>query len=355
MDRSDHLRVLYEQPGLPIFQNRVYETLSEAQSCPRGDIKLVENQRTGLVYNTEFRSDLMVYDARYQNEQAVSPSFQRHLESVSQVLERSIGRNGIVEIGCGKGYFLEMLLAKGFDLTGFDPAYEGDNPRVRTQYFEPGVGLTGNSLVLRHVLEHVQNPFGFLQQLKNTNGGSGRIYIEVPCFDWICQRRAWFDIFYEHVNYFRLSDFKRMFGQIIESGRLFGDQYIYVVAELASLKEPVLDPRESVVFPTDFVHTLSKWAELDGRARTVWGGSSKGVVFALLQARAGGAITTMIDINPVKQNKYLPITGLRVESPKKALEHVPTGSTIYVMNSNYLSEIKEMSNNSYMYITVDHD
>lgn len=80
-----------------------------------------------LIYNAAFRPELMKYDAHYQNEQAVSPSFRVHLESISKIIDRNMGRDSIVE---GKGYFLEMLLAKGFDITGFDPTYEGNNPRV---------------------------------------------------------------------------------------------------------------------------------------------------------------------------------------------------------------------------------
>ena len=42
------------------------------------------------------------------------------------------------------------------------------------------------------------------------------------------------------MNYFRLSDFTRMFGNVIESGRLFGGQYLYVLADLATLRDPEL-------------------------------------------------------------------------------------------------------------------
>jgi hypothetical protein len=299
-------------------------------------MQLVEDQRTGLVYNAAFRPELMVYDAYYQNEQALSPLFQEHLESVSSIIDRCMERDSLVEVGCGKGFFLEMLLAKGFDVTGFDPTYEGNNPRVIKHYFEPRVGVKANGLMLRHVLEHIQNPFNFLLQLKEANGGSGKIYIEVPCFDWICEHRAWFDIFYEHVNYFRISDFYRMFGTVIESGRLFGGQYLFVVAELSTLSKPEINFKDCVIFPKDFTHNLG-----EPRLAAIWGGASKGVIFALLKARAGQPISIVIDINPAKQGKYLPSTGLLVQSPSEALAILPKGSTIYVMNSNYLEEIKK--------------
>jgi hypothetical protein len=44
--------------------------------------------------------------------------------------------------------------------------------------------------------------------------------------------QSWFDLFYEHVNYFRLDDLRRMFGTVHEAGHLFGGQYLYIVADL---------------------------------------------------------------------------------------------------------------------------
>jgi len=68
-------RLLYKQVGFPIFQNRMYETWKEAIDCPKGEILIVEDLNTGLVYNAAFDHHLMEYDEHYQNEQAVSPLF----------------------------------------------------------------------------------------------------------------------------------------------------------------------------------------------------------------------------------------------------------------------------------------
>ena len=334
-----------------MFQNRMYDTAAEARSCPKGDVVLVEDPRTGLVYNEAFRAELMTYDAHYQNEQGVSPLFQKHLAAVAAIVERQLGRRSLVEVGCGKGLFLEKLLELGFDITGFDPTYEGTSPRVRREYFAPGTGITARGLVLRHVLEHVEDPVRFLGQLRDANGGGGRIYVEVPCFDWICRHRAWFDVFYEHVNYFRLSDFERMFARVLESGRLFGEQYLYVVAELASLRTPVIDLSDRADVPADFAAAASAVDAQRGAA--IWGGASKGVIFALLCERAGHPVDVVIDINPAKQGKYLPGTGLLVESPEAALRKLPRGAPVYVMNSNYLEEIRALSGNQFDYLVVD--
>lgn len=341
---------LYVQNNFPVFQNKVYDTFEEAVDCTKGDIKLVEDEISGLVYNAAFQPELMNYDNNYNNEQSNSPFFQGHLNDVIDIIEKLIGKEKLVEVGCGKGFFLELLLEQGFDVTGFDPTYEGNNPRVHRKYFEPGLIDNSNGLILRHVLEHIPNPYDFLVQLAEANGYEGKIYIEVPCFDWICENRVWFDIFYEHVNYFRLTDFDRIFGKVIESGRIFGGQYLYVVAELSSIRKPVMDRNDRVVFPDDFLRGIISGSP-KGSETVIWGGASKGVIFSLLKIRAGYSVDIVIDINHAKQGKYLAASGIRISSPELALCQLPKTSTIHVMNSNYLPEIIEMSNNNFTYKT----
>lgn len=346
-------RILYEALNFPLFQNRVYDTYEESVKCSQGSIHIIEDEESGLIYNASFDPGLMIYDKNYNNEQGLSPSFRSHLESVITIIGRNQGRHDLVEIGCGKGLFVEMLLADGFDVVGFDPSYEGDNPRIMKEYFKASIFKKSKGLILRHVLEHVPNPFEFLRQLRDANGGNGLIYIEVPCFDWICKTRSWFDIFYEHVNYFRMCDFFNMFGQIIESGRFFGNQYIYIVADLATLTEPIYKKENAILFPDDFLASLESAEQNTTEPTIVWGGGSKGVIFSLLRSRNGSPVSAVVDVNPAKQGRFLPVTGLNVLSPSELLSRFTAGSTVYIMNSNYSEEIKEMSRFQYNYVEVD--
>jgi len=340
---TDSLRTLYTQDALPVFQNRMYGSREEGRDCPRGDMRLVEDMATGLVRNAAFRPGVMDYDAAYQNEQGVSTLFRAHLASVANLVEATMGRAGLVEVGCGKGTFLELLLARGVDVVGYDPTYEGSNPLVERVYFTEDLGIAGEGLILRHVLEHIPDPVAFLHRLAAANGHRGLIYIEVPCLDWICDNRAWFDIFYEHVNYFRLTDFDRIFGRIIHSARAFGGQYLTVVADLATLRAPRRDPDDAVSFPTDMTDRLRMESAVDQGPVVVWGGASKGVIFSLLRERAGFPVDRVIDINPAKQGRYLPATGLRVQSPAEGLNNLPPRTRIFVMNPNYLAEVRALA------------
>jgi hypothetical protein len=340
-------RILYEQSDFPIFQNRMYETADAARACPRGDISIVQDMATGLIFNAAFNPDLMIYDAAYQNEQGHSPSFRTHLEAVANIIEQTLGGQGLVEVGCGKAFFLEFLQARGCSITGFDPTYEGSNPDIERRYFDQGVAVNASGLILRHVLEHVQDPFTFLCGLRDANRG-GLIYIEVPCLDWILRRRAWFDVFYEHVNYFRLSDFHRMFDRVVASGRFFGGQYLYVVADLATLRLPVANPNDTVFFPSDFLDAASAATRSSaGGFEAVWGAASKGVIYALLRERFDNPASLLIDINPAKAGRFVPGTGLRVLSPEEGLPLLQPKATIHVMNSNYMEEIRQMTGNRF--------
>lgn len=347
---------IYEIEELPVFQNRMYDSEQEAIDCPKGNVRLIEDPYTGFIYNQLFDPKLVNYDQSYQNEQGVSALFKEHLNQASLIIEEAIGRQNLIEVGCGKGLFLEILQKKGFEIIGFDPTYEGSNTSIERKYFTCDTGINAKGLILRHVLEHIQNPIDFLFQLKNANNGSGKIYIEVPCFDWICERKAWFDIFYEHVNYFRLSDFYRLFDNVFSSGHLFGGQYIYVVADLSTLRVPERSNSDCVRLPLDFTKSLTRYLVIKSEGKVgIWGGASKGVIFSLLMSRYGNPVDFVFDINPAKQGKYLPATGLKVESPQKIFDLLAKESLLYVMNSNYLEEIKEMSQHSYNYLRIDHD
>jgi SAM-dependent methyltransferase len=346
---------LFRAEGLPVLQNRVYDRREDALAATRGDVVLVQDAATGLVHNRAFDPALIVYDRDYQNEQACSPVFRAHLEQVLAVVRPFFSGRRVLEIGCGKGSFLELLRENGFAATGVDPAYEGNSPHVVKAAFTPELNLRGDGIVLRHVLEHIPDPASFLASIASANGGEGQVYIEVPCFDWIRERRAWFDIFYEHVNYFRLPDFQRMFGTILASGHLFGGQYMYVVAELDSLRTPTASADDQISMPADFlagVQSALARARAHAGPRTVWGGSSKGVIFAGRLAGHGIHLDAAIDINPAKQGKYLPATGLPVLSPEQAMDRLERGSLVFVMNPNYFDEIVRQSQRRFDYQEV---
>jgi hypothetical protein len=336
-------RILFEKKGYPVLQNRVYDSPAEAMACSVGDILLVQNETTGLVYNKAFVPDRVVYDKNYNNEQSISQVFQSHLQSVCEIVEEYLGTSNLIEIGCGKGSFLQMLRKRGADIRGFDPTYEGHSTNITPSYYdERNVAGVVSGFVLRHVLEHIPNPIAFLENLRSLNQGSGLVYIEVPCMDWICARRSWQDVFYEHVNYFRSIDFERMFTKVMISGHIFDGQYIYVIADLKDLVVPSAGSCDHLSLPNDFFDSLTMLDLDNTRDICIWGAASKGVIFSIFAESQGISISTAIDINPAKQGKYMPVTGIPIVSPSRAFEEISAGTQVIIMNPNYENEIRDV-------------
>lgn len=71
--------------------------------------------------------------------------------------------------------------------------------------------------------------------------------------------------------------------------------------------------------------------------------------------RAGAKIDIVVDINPAKQDKHLAATGLQVRSPAEAMCRLTPGADLFVMNSNYLNEIQELTAHQFNYHLVEHE
>lgn len=141
----------------------------------------------------------------------------------------------------------------------------------------------------------------------------------------------------------------------IKKGRFFGNQYLYVVSDLTSLHAPVFDQSAAVDFPSDFLKGLDL-KDKSGHNRThvcVWGGASKRRHFLFAAQTCRPTSRHRRRCEPSQARKVLPATGLKVVSPEMGLADLPGNSLIYVMNSNYLQEIKEMSHNKFHYIGID--
>ena len=71
------LNEIFRVENLPVFQNKMFSERVDAINCTKGDVVLVQNTDTGLIYNAAFNQSLMQYEDDYQNEQAHSAVFLR--------------------------------------------------------------------------------------------------------------------------------------------------------------------------------------------------------------------------------------------------------------------------------------
>ncbi|PLX66991.1 MAG: hypothetical protein C0603_09995 [Denitrovibrio sp.] len=153
--RNDKLDTLYEAERVPIMQNLLYPSYEEAKEIKTADIVLTQCRTCGFVFNSTFIPDMIQYDQSYDNEQGHSSFFSHHVDSVIDIITTNFSFDAtIVEIGTGKGDFFEKLLLQGFNnIHGFDPAYEGNNPKITKEYFNINhKDIDADLIILRHTL-----------------------------------------------------------------------------------------------------------------------------------------------------------------------------------------------------------
>ena len=346
-DPDEEYEILFSQKDVPVFQNKVYQTIEEAWHTEKNDVMLVQSKNSGFIYNRTFDQANMNYDSNYNNEQANSDVFRNHLNNVLKLLlEYGINDKKVVEVGCGKAVFFEKMQALGVNCLGFDPAYEGDNVNIIKDYYsEKYNSIFADVVVMRHTLEHISSPFSFLHTIARANNYKGKIFIEVPTFDWIYQKQAFWDVFYEHCNYFTEESLSSMFDDAI-TGNFFGGQYIYIWADLGKLKPTINRPSATITkFSNLFEEKFNYYKKFleESRSVAIWGAGAKGSTFVNLLDKNAARVRYVIDINAVKQNKYMAGTAHHIYSP--TILDIDPVEHIIVMNENYREEIERSITN----------
>lgn len=87
----------------------------------------------------------------------------------------------------------------------------------------------------------------------------------------------------------------------------------------------------------------------DGKRTVLWGAGSKGVTF-LNSFAIKNQVAYIIDINPLKQGKYVSGTGQRIMKPEFLSDYMP--DVIIVMNFIYSREIKQFLDNMNLAVEI---
>lgn len=114
---------------VPVFQNMKYKDKIGAINAKCGNLDIKICNICGMAHNFAFDSSLVLYGESYENSQFFSGEYMNYIDEIIDILinKYKIKNTNIVEIGCGNGRFLSMLVEKsksrGF---GFDPSFNKD-------------------------------------------------------------------------------------------------------------------------------------------------------------------------------------------------------------------------------------
>src|SRR5882762_3054997 len=360
-------REFLRRSHVPVHQNLVIASHEEAVRMTRGELALAVCPACGFVFNSEFDASKLAYGADYDNTQSHSPYFGKYLTELAEhlVQERNVRNSRIVEVGCGTGAFLRLLVENstfGNTGVGFDPSYIGEasdlRGRIRFErrfYDETCTSVLADVVICRHVIEHVPQPRELLSTVRRSLqcANSPRIYFETPCVEWILRNRVIWDLFYEHCSLFTSASlrvaFERSGFRVRDIRHVFGGQYLWLEAGLAGDMPVVADagdiPLLAQQFAAEEVRLAEAWRARIGALRqqgkvAIWGAGAKGATLAYLVDSQREIVDCLIDVNPKKQGKYVagtghPIVGVDALAGRGV-------KTAVVMNPNYRVEIEDL-------------
>lgn len=362
-------QVFLARDGVPVHQHQTLADADAVQRAAVGSLRMVACNHCGFTFNGAFDASLLSYDESYDNTQNCSSHFDAYQDALIDDIVARCGLQGatIVEIGCGKGHFLKKLVEKagaGSRGIGFDPTYVGPDTalegrlRFERSFYGPN-SLTApvDVVICRHVIEHISDPAQFLRTIRTTldQSPNALVIFETPCVAWILRHQVVWDFFYEHCSLFTAESLGWVFSQTgftVETVKhVFGDQYLWLEARVSQEAHDADVPdaaelnaladayREAEADLRTRLHaTVKTLAEQGGVA--LWGAGAKGVTLANLIDRDGSLIRYLVDLNPVKQGRYIPGSGHQIVSPAH-LADAPVRHAL-LMNPNYRAEVESL-------------
>lgn len=363
---SDNVDLIFEIDAIPLSSLILMDNRDEALEFPRGALSLAVCRNCAFIFNASFRPEVVDYTLPYESSQDFSPRF-RHFKQ--ELVEHLVGTydledKDVLEIGCGDASFLEALCMRGGSRgLGIDPNYDPsrlapDTPvsGIKDFYDERYAARTGDLICCRHTLEHIQpvgDFVGLTRQSASRNPDSV-VFFEIPDTDRILDEGAFWDVYYEHCSYFTETSLANLFRsqgfEVLKLTKGYDDQYLLIDAKLGEPSHEFQNAdvsailKRSETFSATVSNEIERWrnvlAEADsaGRQVVLWGASSKAVAF-LAAVDSAGHVSTAVDINPFKQDKYLPGSGVHVVAPEALVGIQP--NDVIVMNPIYVDEIKQ--------------
>jgi len=304
----------------------------------------------GFVQLPEVSSRALLFPTDYSYHSSYSSSWLMHCETYVKKMVKRFGlseKDFVIEVASNDGYLLQYFRGSDVRVLGIEPAAEVAKVAVQERGIPTIVDFFGKSsaetllltyqkptlMIANNVLAHVPDVHDFISGFSVLIADDGIITFEFPHLLNLILLNQFDTIYHEHYSYLSLTALKPIFEshglRIFDVENLSthgGSLRVYVCKERASWVEDIsvqkcldsetpLDPRlehvsRSVQTRTrkvkqDLLDEVSK-AKGAGLRVAAYGAAAKGNTLLNFVGIKADVIDYVIDLNPRKQNTYLP-------------------------------------------------
>jgi len=361
----------FELPEVPTQAGMLWKSQDEALHAPTGRIKLAFCHDCGFIGNLHFEPEKIKYDQDYSFSLFFSPTFREFLTSVANrlVSQYDITNKTVLEIACGEGDFLRLLCGAGGNQgIGIDPITTTHTEQVgknqisfiKDLYTEKYADLAPDLICCRQALDQLPDPKAMLKIIRENIGDrlNTIVYVEVPNATGIFENMLIRNIMYEKSSWFTTNSLVSLFEssgfKVLSVAPCFDDDQ-YIGIEAMPVNEIELGKRFDSQAHAEFSRAVDDFGKRheqkvdewrrqllqlkrNGQKILAWGSGAGGInFFSTLGIQ--DEIPYLIDINPKRQGKFMPITGQPVMPAEFVKEYKP--DTLVITNSTYEKEIKQ--------------
>lgn len=363
---------VFKKKGQPRYALQRHTDRQSALKCKKENVHFVYCINCQFAYNKDFDPSKMNYKEDIDASRRYSKYFNDYLVSVCKQINEVFSVRGkrVVEVGCGDGQFLielrKLFTYKGW---GFDPSLikSGNVPHYKdikflsdyynNKYFNDDPDL----IVLRHIVEHIADPKGFLASIISAQGTHPLgIYIEVPSWEWAVAHDQIMMFANDHCSYYSKNSLNlalNLCGFRCERiNASFANEYLQYFGEKNSkdafnfaIKDKTRHLKEysgrnlndkTISFikriPKILDRFNSYFADTSGNA-VLWGAAGKGTMLLSTLGISYKQLPFVVDSNPNRHNTYIPVTGQQVIPPARLRLIQPR--YVLITNPNYYREI----------------
>jgi 2-polyprenyl-3-methyl-5-hydroxy-6-metoxy-1,4-benzoquinol methylase len=254
-----------------------------------------------------------------------------------------LGRDAI-EVGSGKGDFLEVLERLDVDAYGIEHSLENIKECKKKKLNVEKAHLTElpettnkkySLVVCNNFLEHQPETKNYLSCLRNLVSDDGVIYISVPNLDYLLEKNCLYEFVADHLVYFTEKTLRKAMEingfNILESYKKNNGNDLVVIAK----PEIGINVDGAIETVSDIVKSIQKEVNKHKNV-AIWSAGHRAL--ALMAIAKLEQINYVIDSASFKQGKFTPILHKKIISPEDFV-NIKCDLLIIMLPGNYAEQV----------------
>ncbi len=254
----------------------------------------------------------------------------------------------ILELGCGKGEYLNLLRQAGArEVFGIEYSKENllaarqQGFQVQAGYMAPGFvnpwSRAFDAFAVFSFMEHWPDLTGSLRALHAFLNEDAYGLVEVPNFEFVVANGLYSEFTTDHIFYFDRNTLRSVLEnngfEVLSVDSIWHD---YILSAEVQRRRPIdsagFMSRQRVIIEqiTAFV------GQFDREEVVVWGAGHQALA-VISMAKLQNKIAYVVDSAPFKQNKYTPGTNILIKAPENLARDVP--QAVVIMAAAYSNEV----------------